>query len=153
MTARTVTHATFRIERVFAATPARTFKAFADPAAKVKWFTVPRDKATQLLRESDFRVGGTDRFSAKWTGGPTSHFVAHYLDIVPNERIIYAYEMHLDDRKISDSLATVEFKVDDAGTRFTLTEQGAYLDGWDNPATREQGTQSLVEALKASLAT
>ena len=35
---------------------------------------------------------------------------ARYQDIVPNERIIYSYDMHLDDKRISVSLATVELE-------------------------------------------
>lgn len=37
-------------------------------------------------------------------------FDAVYHDVVADERIVYAYEMHLDDRKISVSLATLELK-------------------------------------------
>ena len=38
MTERSVTHATFVIERSFAAAPARVYRAFADPREKAKWF-------------------------------------------------------------------------------------------------------------------
>ena len=36
-------------------------------------------------------------------------FDSLYYDIVPDERIVYSYEMHLDDKRISVSLATIEF--------------------------------------------
>lgn len=80
-------------------------------------------------------------------------FVAErtYQDIVPDERIVYTYEMHLDDVRISVSLATVEFRPAEAGTRLVYTEQGAFLDGLDAPAQREQGTGSLFDALAAEL--
>jgi uncharacterized protein YndB with AHSA1/START domain len=74
-----------------------------------------------------------------------------HIDIVPNERIIYTYEMHLDERKISESLATIELTSVDGGTRPLLTEQGAYLDGFDKPEMRERGTIDLMDALGASL--
>ena len=35
--------------------------------------------------------------------------------------------------------------------RFKLTEQGAFLDAFDNPAVREEGTKGLMDALEASL--
>jgi hypothetical protein len=35
---RSVTHATFTIERTYDASAARVFNAFADPAAKARWF-------------------------------------------------------------------------------------------------------------------
>jgi uncharacterized protein YndB with AHSA1/START domain len=80
-----------------------------------------------------------------------SSFDCHYYDIVPNERIVYAYEMYLDDQRISVSVATIEFKPVAKGTRLVLTEQGAFLDGFDNPKLREEGTRQLMDALAASL--
>ena len=38
------------------------------------------------------------------------------------------------------------------GTRLTFTEQGAFLDGFDDPLLREHGTRELLYALGASLA-
>jgi hypothetical protein len=40
---------------------------------------------------------------------------------------------------------------EDGGTRLVLTEQGAYLDGHEQPAWREQGTSDQLEALAAQL--
>ena len=40
---------------------------------------------------------------------------------------------------------------DDGGTRLVLTEQGAYLDGREEPAWREHGTADQLEALAAEL--
>ena len=38
MTADPIVHASFTIERSYAASPARVFAAFADPAQKRRWF-------------------------------------------------------------------------------------------------------------------
>ena len=54
--------------------------------------------------------------------------------------------MHLDQRRISVSLATIEFEPAGDGTRLILTEQGVYLDGADQPAAREQGTRDCWTA-------
>jgi uncharacterized protein YndB with AHSA1/START domain len=70
---------------------------------------------------------------------------------VPDERIVYTYEMHLDDQRISVSLGTVELKPAEAGTRLVYTEQGAFLDGLDTPAQRKQGTEALLDALGEEL--
>jgi uncharacterized protein YndB with AHSA1/START domain len=35
---RYVTHATFSLERIYPVPPARVFAAWADPAAKARWF-------------------------------------------------------------------------------------------------------------------
>ena len=50
------------------------------------------------------------------------------------------------------SLTTVEFTPgQDGGTRLVLTEQGAFLDGREQPAWREQGTADQLEALAGEL--
>ena len=84
-------------------------------------------------------------------GGPVHTYDAIYQDIVADQRIVYSYDMHLDERRISVSLATVEFKPSAGGTRLVFTEQGAYLDGFDDPAVREEGTRELLGALDAEL--
>jgi uncharacterized protein YndB with AHSA1/START domain len=150
MSERSVTHGTFTIERTYDASPARVFHAFADPKAKASWFEGPADweKGRQ---EFDFRVGGRERISGGPKGGPIHAFDARYQDIVPDQRIIYSYDMHLDDKRISVSLATIEFKPAGAGTRLIFTEQGAFLDGYDDAGSREQGTRGLLDALGAAL--
>lgn len=80
-------------------------------------------------------------------------FDGHYQDIVENQRIVYSYDMHMDAARISVSLATVELRPEGRGTRLVFTEQGAFLDGHDNPAQREEGTGWLLDALGASLRT
>ena len=57
MTQRSVTHATFVLERVYDAAPARVFKAFADPAAKRRWFAEGEGWQIDAF-DADFRVGG-----------------------------------------------------------------------------------------------
>jgi uncharacterized protein YndB with AHSA1/START domain len=150
MTERSVTHATFVIERVYDAAPARVFAAWATPAAKGSWFVGP-DEWEKSDHELDFRVGGRERVSGGPAAGPVHVYNGLYQDIVPNERIIVSYDMHLDQTRISVSLATVEFKPAGAGTRLIYTEQGAFLDGYDDPAGREHGTRALLDNLGAAL--
>jgi uncharacterized protein YndB with AHSA1/START domain len=70
---------------------------------------------------------------------------------VPDQRIVYTNDMHLDEKRISVSLATVEFKPAGAGTRLLFTEQAVFLDGYDDPAVRERGTRALLDDLDAAL--
>ena len=143
-------HATFVIERTYAATPARVFKAWAEPAAKARWFASD-DGWEPGKHELDFRVGGRERFRARRPGGPFHVYEARYQDIVPDHRIVYTYDMHLDETRISVSLATVELEPAGAGTRLIFTEQAVFLDGADTPAEREQGTRALLDNLDAAL--
>jgi uncharacterized protein YndB with AHSA1/START domain len=150
MTERAATHGTFAMERVYDAAPAQVFKAWADPAIKARWFVGPAD--WQLLdRTIDFRVGGTERLSGRKGSGIVSTFDAFYHDIVPEQRIIYCYDMRLDEAHISASLATVELKPAGSGTRLTFTEQAVFLDGYDDSGSRERGTRILLEQLGGEL--
>jgi hypothetical protein len=45
----------------------------------------------------------------------------------------------------------VEFKPAGAGTRLTVTEQGAFLDGYDDAGSRERGTRELLNNLERTL--
>jgi uncharacterized protein YndB with AHSA1/START domain len=58
---------------------------------------------------------------------------------------------YLGDQRISVSLATTELKPEGSGTRLIYTEQGAFLDGLDDPKMREQGTHELLDALAKAL--
>ena len=150
MSARSATHGTFAIERIYDSSPARVFKAWADPAAKARWFVGPTD--WQLLeRAIDFRVGGKERLSGRKGSGIVSTFDAVYHDIVPNERIIFAYSMTVGEKRISSSLATVQFKPAGDGTQLVFTEQGAFLDGLDSVGPREAGWKDLLNALGRAL--
>jgi uncharacterized protein YndB with AHSA1/START domain len=143
-------HATFSIEQTFAASPAQVFTAFSDPAAKARWFAGGEGYSV-LERSLDVRPGGRERVSGRWANGTVSRFDAAYYDVVPNKRLVYAYEMHLDDRKISVSLATLEIEQTAAGTRLLITEQGVFLDGYDDAGMREKGTGMLMNRLAAAL--
>jgi uncharacterized protein YndB with AHSA1/START domain len=147
---RSVVHAMFCIERTYKASPAQVFKALTDPAAKAKWFT-GGDGYTLLARQMDVRPGGREHVKGRKDSGVVSTFDAVYHDVVANERIVYAYEMHLDDRKISVSLATLELEPAGTDTRLVMTEQGAFLDGYDDAGSREHGSNFLLDQLGKSL--
>ena len=149
--ARSVVHATFRLERVYDAPAARVWTALTDERAKAKWFSGAAGQWELIERRMDVRVNGSERLKGRWQGGLVSTFDAVYHDVIPNERLVYAYDMHLDDRKISVSLATLQLKPEGARTRLTVTEQGAFLDGYDDAGKREHGTGLLLDALGASL--
>ena len=59
-------------------------------------------------------------------------------DIVPDQRIVYSYEMHSGQELGSVSLATVEIVAEGSGTKLTYTEQGAFLDGLEKPEDRQE---------------
>ncbi|MGH7697183.1 MAG: SRPBCC family protein [Candidatus Dormibacteria bacterium] len=151
-----VIHDTFIIERTYPATPSRVFAAFASREAKDAWGDTGDLESTDGDsgdEEFAFRVGGRERFGHKWQG-TRYRYDALYYDIVPDERIIYTYEMYADDARISVSVATIELAKKADATRLTYTEQGAFLDGIDGPEAsklRQVGTAEMLDNLTGYL--
>ena len=154
---RYVTHATFSLERDYPVSPARVFAAWADPAAKARWFAGGPASGHRL----DFRVGGREVNHGGPDGGPVMTFESFYRDIVSELRIVYSSTMSAGDEVMTVSVTTVEFRPAEAGTpeagtpegatRLVLTEQGTFLDGREEPAWREHGTAAQLAALAAEL--
>jgi uncharacterized protein YndB with AHSA1/START domain len=150
---RYVTHASFTLERTYPVPPARVFAAWADPAMKSRWFAGGTGAGHRL----DFRIGGREVASGGPDGGPVMTFESFYREIVPQERIVYTSTMSAGADVITVSLTTVEFNTVEFntvefnaasdGTRLVLTEQGAFLDGREEPAWREHGTADQLKAL------
>jgi uncharacterized protein YndB with AHSA1/START domain len=140
----------FTLERVFAAPPSRVFHALIDIEAKAKWFGGGPEQV-MVERYMDATPGGRERALGRWSNGHTSCFDAVYFDVVPDTRLVYAYEMHLNGVKISVSLATLELSPAGDGTRLVVTEQGSFLDGYADNGSREEGTGFLLDQLGASL--
>ena len=151
----TLTHDRFTLERVIRACPAHVFAAWCDSTLKRQWFAKAdgprRSKDDYSL---DFRVGGTEfgRFVVEDGPGKGVHENrTTFLDIVPDERIVFAYTMALDGRTHSASLATVTFADEGSGTRLTFTEQIAVLGPSDGAEGRRGGWTHLLCALESSL--
>lgn len=147
--ARSVEHGTIRLERIYKAAPARVFAAWAEPAARAKWDVPGR----WIIAEQtfDFREGGREVKRFGPAGDPRFVAETRYVNIVPEQRIVYAYGMTSRGERISVSLTTVEFSPAAGGTRLVLTEQVAFLDGRDNAANREEGLASMLEKIGLSL--
>ncbi|WP_157215797.1 SRPBCC family protein [Flavisphingomonas formosensis] len=151
MTARSVDHRSFTLERELAAHPARVFRAWSDPEAKKRWAACD-DLTTNTYFSLDFRPYGSEISRVVGPGGNVHLFQGQYLDIVPDERIIYAYDIHVDDVRLSASLVTVLFAPTPAGTRMTFIEQIALLDGHQDLEERIHGTGVLFERIERELA-
>jgi uncharacterized protein YndB with AHSA1/START domain len=146
MKTSTVTHDTFVIERSYDVPVAQVFRAWSDPKLKARWFA-GSDDALGAGYELDFRVGGHEVNRGGPAGGPLFTYDSEYRDIVPEQRIVYTYEMFADENRLSVSVATVQFHDRGATTQLVLTEQGVFLDGHDTAAQREEGTRGFLDSL------
>ncbi len=105
----------------------------------------------------DFHVGGREHFTDPMPDGRVFGYDAHYQEIVPGQRIVFAYTVDFDQIRISASLVTVEITPTSTSegerTRLLYTEQTVYLDGGDTPADREHGTRLELDKLDVALST
>lgn len=149
----TISHATFTLKRTLKAPLARVFAAFAKQEKKCAWF-VAGDSLEWTTKSYglDFRVGGREHGEFVGPDKIVHGNETTYLNIVPNERIAYAYTMAMNGVIHSASLATVAFEADRDGTRLTYCEQGAFFHGSDGIKGREHGWRVLFDQLEETLA-
>jgi len=153
MNERSVTHSTFVIERSYASPVEKVYAAFSDPKKKRRWFVEGEGFSVNKF-ETDFRVGGREH--SQFTGdqpvkGTTFTNETVFQDIVPNQRIVFAYTMAMNEKRISASLATIELESNGSETKLVFTEQGAFFEGADGPKMREQGWNELLGQLAKEL--
>jgi uncharacterized protein YndB with AHSA1/START domain len=99
-TERSQVHATFVIERTYSAPVEAVWHALSDNDARDQWFNA--GSAFDAHDKShDFRVGGHGTEEGQWHGGPRSRFLSTYTDIVDLQRIVFTYDMWIDERHLS----------------------------------------------------
>src|SRR5688572_28662809 len=149
MTDRSAAHTSFAIVRDMPAPQAAVFRAWSDPVAKQRW----TECHPSMTREQslDFQPGGVEL--NRMTGPDGAVFVveARFIEILPEQRIIYAYDYLVGDRRTSASLVTVEFAPGGRGTRMVFTEQVVFLDGHDEREERIHGTNEGFDRLELDL--
>jgi uncharacterized protein YndB with AHSA1/START domain len=146
VTSSSVEHSTFVIERELPASPRHAFRFWSEAELKSRWTSCHPDW-TVLEDVFDFRIGGAEAKRWRTTEGNEQAFRAHYLDIVPESRIVYAYSMSFQGRMLSASLATIEFIPAGMQTRMIFTEQAAFLDGSGARRERVAGTEAGLDRL------
>jgi uncharacterized protein YndB with AHSA1/START domain len=147
MSDHSVAHGTFVVERTYNHPVEKVWAAWADKTLKSQWF----GDVGNPPKVFEFKPGGRESSSGDIPNGPNYKFDVTYQDIVPNSRILYSYDMHMDGKKISVSLAAVEFWPEAKSTRMKLTEYGLFLDGLDSVEQRKSGTVDLMDQLGAFL--
>jgi len=145
-----VIHDDFTIERTYPTTAARVFRALSDPTKKRRWFAEGEGFVVDSYT-LDFQVGGFERTRFRFGDGPPMTNDTVYLDIVPEQRLVFAYWMTVAGAPLSSSLGTMELVPVPGGTLLRFTEHTAYLDGNDGSAARKQGSLEQLEALAREL--
>lgn len=146
----TAIHKSFTIERVYPTSAKRVFAAFTDPVKKRRWFAEGEGFVVDSFT-LDFRVGGFERTRFRYGDGPPMTNDCVYLDIVDEQRMVFAYSMTIGGAPLSASLSTIELEPEKGGTRLRFTEHTTFLDGKDGSESRREGSLELFEALAREL--
>lgn len=110
------------LHRVFTASPAKVFKAFADADALVSW--LPPYGFTAKLHHMEFKVGGTYEMSFTNFSTGTSHaFGGQYIEIIDKEVIKYTDRFN-DPQLAGEMITTILLKEVLCGTEIIATQEG-----------------------------
>jgi uncharacterized protein YndB with AHSA1/START domain len=146
-----VVHATCIVERSFSKPAGVVFAALSDPNKIRQW--MGGGEHSELLEfHCEFREGGRQFLMYKM--GPETPIAGaritnegQFEHIVEGERIVIASTMKMGDRIFSASQVTFELVPTNMGTDMIITHQGAFFEGSDGPALREQGWNVLADNL------
>src|SRR3982751_5608268 len=79
---------TIKLPRVLKENEEKFYRAFIDPDAMAKW--LPPNGFTGKVHQMDAKVGGSYRMSfTNFTTGKSHSFGGKYVELTPNERIVY----------------------------------------------------------------
>lgn len=133
---------TVRVSRVIPAPRAAVWRAWTDPAEKMRWWG--RSEGLELrLCEIDLRVGGRYRYGMTPKGQPAGEIgeAAHgeYQVVEPEQRLVYTWTWGGEAPAVRDTLVTVTFEaLSEDETRVTVVHErqpdarvaGIHRDGW-----------------------
>jgi uncharacterized protein YndB with AHSA1/START domain len=113
---------TVTLHRVLKAPAERIYRALVTPDALVKW--LPPHGFTAHVEHQDVHVGGTYKMSfTNFTTGQIHSFGGEYLEIVPNERIVYSDRF--DDPNLPGTMkTTITLRQVLCGTEFKAVQEG-----------------------------
>jgi uncharacterized protein YndB with AHSA1/START domain len=141
-----VTHATLVFEREVPATVKKVFAAFANAKIRSEW-GVPSDTATIIYDQEDFREGGEDRFRCGSKSNPNIHVTTHYLEIIPDRRIVSSGTVSMGGKHLCASLMALELAQSGSRTKLRSTSQVASFIGQDMIKGTDAGNNGSLDNL------
>jgi len=107
------------LRRRLNASPAKVYAACTDPAMMMRWWS-PADCET-LHAQADARVGGRFRVLMRDDKGEEHDVSGIYREVVPGRKLVFTWVWRSTPER--ESLVTVLFERDGAGTLLTLTHE------------------------------
>lgn len=113
---------TVRLHRILTAKPAKVYRAFIEPDAIASW--LPPYGFLCTVHELNATVGGQHKMSFRnFTTGQSHSFGGEYLELVPNERLVYTDRFN-DPNLSGEITVTVTLKAVSCGTEILIEQAG-----------------------------
>ncbi|THA57769.1 SRPBCC family protein [Ensifer adhaerens] len=129
------------VTRTFNAPPSMVYRAWSQPELFQRWWVSKSAPGVSLVScQMDVRTGGRYRLEFGAGGSDTMAFYGKYLEVVPNERIVWT-----NDEGEEGAITTVTFK--DEGGRTLLTFHEVYPSKEALEEALQSGAAALPEQL------
>lgn len=129
------------VTRTFNAPPSMVYRAWSQPDLFQRWWVPKSAPGVSLVScQMDVRTGGRYRLEFGAGGSDTMAFYGKYLEVVPNERIVWT-----NDEGEEGAITTVTFK--DEGGRTLLTFHEVYPSKEALEEALQSGAAALPEQL------
>ena len=135
------------VTRTFDAPMHLVWKAWTTPELFQRWWLPKSAPMTMLSFTADFRVGGKYRVEIGHGGG-TMAFFGTYLEVVPNERLVWTNEESED-----GAVTTVTFEEKDGKTLLTMQERYPSKEALDRSLGATEGLPQTFAQLDEVLVT
>jgi uncharacterized protein YndB with AHSA1/START domain len=150
MTTPQAKHATIRVERHYAHPVSAVFEAWRDPAARARWEPKPGG-IDEDCEHVELQTGARERGRWLENGEELMCFEHHFVQVVPEQRIVTTVRMATNDSPLLSSQHVIEMTAEAGGTTLVCTEQVTWLNGQDMRPQHESGWKSLLDGLAAEL--
>lgn len=158
MTEPSTEGASTRVSRIIKAPRKAVYQAFLDPDAVASW--LPPETMTGQVHAFDARAGGKFEMSLTYqdlkqspggkTSEDTSTFRGRFVELVPDEKIVWAVEFESQDPGFAGEMRiTWSFADADEGTEVTVLCEN--IPKGVRPEDNEMGSRSSLQKLAAFL--
>ena len=107
----------------------KLFRCWTEPALIVQWFTPPPWKTVEA--ETDVRPGGTSRIVMQGPDGTRMPNVGVYLEVVPNERLVFTDAYSGDWQPSAKPFFTCVLTFEDEGSQTRYTARARHWSAED----------------------
>jgi len=141
MSTQTATKPSLTIKRHLNAPPAKVYAAWTDPQMIARWFGPAGVESVEA--KTDLRIGGRYHIIMH-VPGDRHDVMGVYREVVPNQKLIFTWAWKSTPAR--ESLVTLTFKPDGAGTLLTLLHE-QFFDA-DARDRHQQGWAGAIDKLE-----